>query len=309
MQYFAQTLCPRIGGFLMNLDGHGGTPQVNLTVSAVLALLTALLTIFFFPETVHESRQSKSATSEPDPEVGTNKDTESRKWTSKFAQSFSETVSGVGVFNIIFLSISICFAATGIKAIDWYALVQYPVVKPSLHWTFPQASSVVALEGFLMLIHFSILLPALNRLAVSYLGSTTAAHFTIMLCSAILLTLGSLVMGISSTSITFISGVVVYLFGEGLPTATQAYIVSLTDKAKVARVISTLSMASIFGKLTGSILFPKVLAWGLDSHIDILVGLPMFVSAGMFVASASCVAIVGLRLQRAKSRDAASDGS
>src|ERR1700761_2221617 len=56
MQYLAQTFCPTIGALLMNLDGKGGTPEINLAVSLGLATLTAVLAIFAFPETVHESK-------------------------------------------------------------------------------------------------------------------------------------------------------------------------------------------------------------------------------------------------------------
>jgi MFS family permease len=305
MQYFAQTFCPPIGAWLMNLDGKGGTPQVNLFVSLGLAILVALIAIFIFPETVLESRKKEPidngrvhpASAQP---VAATLMGENHEVTAppskirKLLNDFSETVSGVGVINILLLSLSICFAATGIKAIDWYALIQYPVIK--LHWTFSQASTVVSLQGFLMLVHFCIILPTINRAAAAWLGAATA-HFAIMVGSSLLLTLGSLFIGFSSTPTTFVTGVVVYLLGEGLPPATQAYIVSLVDKSKVARVMATLSMASIFGKLTASVLFPYLLALGLDTHVDVLVGLPLFVSAGLFVVSALCVGIVGLRMR------------
>ncbi|KAF2104754.1 MFS general substrate transporter [Rhizodiscina lignyota] len=288
MQYFAQTFCPSIGGWIMNLDGKGGTSHINLFASLALAILTALITIFMFPETVHESQGAKqsatAARSNATVEQDTTRQEGNRKrsfisaWMHGAYERFAGAVSGVGVVNILLLALSICFAATGIKAIDWYALVQYPVIK--LHWTFPQAASVVSMEGFLMLIYFSIMLPALNRAAAAWLGSQLA-QFVIMVCSSVLLTLGSLCIGFSNTSTVFITGVIVYLFGEGLPPATQAYIVSLVERSKVARVMATLSMASIFGKLAASILFPKVLAWGLDTRIDVLVGLPLFVSAGL----------------------------
>ena len=60
--------------------------------------------------------------------------------------------------------------------------------------------------------------------------------------------------------------------------------------------MATLSLTSIFGKLIASIVFPKVLAWGLDTHVDVLVGLPFFVSAAMFVVSAPCFTIVGVKM-------------
>lgn len=301
MQYLAQIFCPSIGAWLMNLDGRGGTPEVNMIVSLSLAGIAALLAIFAFPETFQESRKGKDVSAEnPDTEPSSTQlqqaegGTEApRSWLQRFARPFSSP--DVNPIDIAILCLSICFAATGIKAIDMYALVQYPVIK--LGWTFPQASEVVSIQGFLMLIHFSIFLPFLNRVAVSRLGSPGRASFAIMTGSAILLALGALVMGISETGAKFISGVVVYLFGEGLPTATQAYIVSLVEKASAARVMATLSMASIFGKVSASLLFPKLLALGMDTHVDILVGLPLFVSAALFVASALCVSFVGLKVR------------
>ncbi|KAH8816606.1 major facilitator superfamily domain-containing protein [Xylogone sp. PMI_703] len=302
MQYCAQIFCPSIGAWLMNLDGKGGTPEVNLIVSLSLATTTALIAIFAFPETLHESRKLKGALEENSessidtPLPPSQSTTEAPSgWGRKIIRSITEMASGVNVINIAILSLSISFAATGIKAIDWYALVQYPVIK--LGWTFPQASQVVSMQGFLMLVHFSIVLPFLNHVAVSKLGSPGSAHFVIMVGSCLLLTFGSLLIGFSNTGPTFISGVVVYLFGEGLPTATQAYIVSLVEKASVARVMATLSMASIFGKLGASLLFPKLLALGVDSHSNIWLGLPLYFSAGLFVASALCVSIVGLRIR------------
>ncbi|RDW69883.1 hypothetical protein BP5796_08280 [Coleophoma crateriformis] len=299
MQYFAQTFCPSIGAWLMNLDGKGGTPHVNLTVSLILAILTALITIVAFPETLHGSHKPKDISAETPDEVISTANQSSRDdpkvkdgWLQKLRSSVGPKMPGVGIFNIAILALSISFAATGIKAIDWYALVQYPVIK--LGWTFPQSSLVVSTQGFLMLVHFSLVLPFLNRVAVAKLGSPSHAHFVIMVGSGLLLTTGSILIGVSNTSGRFIVGVVVYLFGEGLPTATQAYIVSLVEKARVARVMATLSMASIFGKLVASLLFPKMLAWGVDEHV---LGLPLFVSAGMFVASALCVSIVGLKLR------------
>jgi MFS family permease len=293
MQYVAQTFCPSIGAVLMNLDGHGGTPHVNLLVSLCLAILTALIAIFLFPETIHEVRPDRSPAAPLNPPDSAKASHWRASITSSFQRStssFSSPFAGVGLLNILLLALSICFAATGIKAIDWYALVQYPVVK--LHWTFPQSSYLVTMEGILMLAHFSLLLPFLTRLATTTLGSSRAASLAIMAGSAALLTLGALGMGLAETSFVFVASVVVYQFGEGLPTATQAYIVGMVDKGKVARVMATLSSASIFGKLVASVLFPKLLAWGLDAEDERMVGLPLFVSAGLFVLSAGCVGVV-----------------
>jgi hypothetical protein len=315
MQFLAQTFCPPIGAWLMNLDGKGGTPEVNLFVSFGLSIITALIAIFLFPETLHESRKAKDPDAEDIQQNRTEESDQLQKdgpkrhmvynWIQKTISGFVDSMSGLGALNLVLLSLSICFAATGIKAIDWYGIVQYPVIK--LHWTFPQASHVVSIQGFLMLVHFSLILPFLNRTAATWLRSSGHAHFAIMAGSCLLLTLGSLLIGFSNTTVTFVAGVVVYLFGEGLPTATQAFIVSLVAKEKVARVMATLSMTSIFGKLVASLLFPKVLALGLDSHIKVLIGLPFFVSAGLFVISGLCFTIVGMKMRVGQQGDNAAE--
>ena len=306
MQYLAQTFCPTIGGLLMDLDGQGGTSYVNLTVSLCMSVFTAVLTIVAFPETVQESRKDKSARVPGENEAASS-DAEdaakhSRSWLyrqwQKFSANFQASISGVGVLNILLLATSMLFAATGIKSVDWFALVQYPVIK--LHWTFAQASYIVTMEGFLMLLHFSTLLPFLSRASVLYFGSSGTGQFAVMLGSAVLLVIGALLIGFSSSSAAFVIAVVIYLFGAGLPTATQAYIVSLIDPARVARVMATLSMASIGGKLLASILFPKVLAIGLDTHVEVLVGLPFFASAVLFVFAAFCVTAVGLKMRKSR---------
>ena len=306
MQYLAQTFCPTIGAILMNLDGKGGTPVVNLTVSLILATITAVLTIFAFPETVQESRKDKSERSSATTQDGSPEDPTSppHSWLSKqyhnLTANLHSSISNIGILNITLLATSMLFAATGIKSIDWFALVQYPVLK--LHWTFSQSSHIVTMEGFLMLLHFSLLLPFLNQLAAIHFASPTTGHFAIMAASAILLTLGSICIGFSATPLTFIAAVILYLFGEGLPTATQAFIVTLLEKDKVARVMAVLSMASIGGKLLASLLFPKVLALGLDSGVEALVGMPFFVSAGLFVGAAACVGVVGVRVRRGRGK-------
>ena len=59
MQYVAQAFCPPIGGWLTNLDGKGGTPEVAMLVSLATALLAAFVTVFFYPETLDQGRRDK----------------------------------------------------------------------------------------------------------------------------------------------------------------------------------------------------------------------------------------------------------
>jgi hypothetical protein len=150
-----------------------------------------------------------------------------------------------------------------------------------------------------MLLNFGLLLPTYNRLGSTYLGSAAYASFAIMIGSSIVLCGGAVLIGLSSTSAAFLAGMVIYTLGEGISVATQAYIASVIDKSHLARVMAVLSIAAAGGKAIASGLFPQVLALGLDTHVEELVGLPFFVAAGLFVIAGGCVVVVGLRTRRA----------
>lgn len=153
MQYVAQAVTPPIGGWLMNLDGKGGTPEVAMIASIAMAILAAFITIFFFPETLDKSRHDRpshndegSSAQEADsraPNAGVQRRGPGEAMRNKIRKTGEDIklgVSGAGFGNILLLAVSILCAAIGIKAMDWYGLIQYPVIK--LGWTFPQVGNL-----------------------------------------------------------------------------------------------------------------------------------------------------------------------
>jgi MFS family permease len=155
MQYVAQAFCPPIGGWLMNLDGNGGTPEIALVVSVAMALLAVFITIFFFPETL-DKKSKRDKPSENGQDASAQEDqlrtsNEASKQSRSDAivwgrikrawQDIKLGVSGAGFGNILLLAASILCATVGIKAMDWYGLVQYPVIK--LGWTYPQVCTLL----------------------------------------------------------------------------------------------------------------------------------------------------------------------
>lgn len=117
----------------------------------------------------------------------------------------------------------------GIKATDWYGLLQYHVIK--LGWTFSEvctfsdvrvpetdsfkASAVLMIQALVLLLNFGLLLPVYNRLGLTYLGSAAHASFAIMIGSSIVLCGGAVLVGFSSVSAAFLVGTVIYTLGEG----------------------------------------------------------------------------------------------
>ena len=155
-----------------------------------------------------------------------------------------------------------------------------------------QASSGISVQAFVMLANFCVLLPFYTKICTKYVQSENT-NLIIMSVSCLVLTTGSIIIGISGSTVPFFLGTVLYTLGEGVPAATQAYVASRIGNSRIARVMAMLSVATIIGKITAAGLFPKLLAAGLDSHVDILVGLPFFVSAALFLFAGMCIFVVG----------------
>lgn len=147
-----------------------------------------------------------------------------------------------------------------------------------------------------MLANFSFLLPLYVRFCGRYFSPSNANLF-IACISCLVLAIGATVTGFSSGAAIFLFAMILYTLGEGAAVTIQAYVASLIDQSRLARVMGMLSIASIGGKMAASGGFQEVLAIGLDSHLDNLVGLPFFVAATLFLIAGTSVVIVAARAQ------------
>ena len=155
---------------------------------------------------------------------------------------------------------------------------------------------MISIQALVTLFNFSFILPLWMRLGTKHFAHPSQSSLAIMVGSAFVLTVGTVMLGFSNTNFLFFLSMIVYTLGEGLPVATQTYIASLIAPSRLARVMSALSIAATSGKLFAAGLFPQVLAIGLDTHVESLVGLPFFVAAGLFVVAGICIVLsVGLR--------------
>lgn len=166
-------------------------------------------------------------------------------------------------------------------------IIQYPVIK--LGWIFDQASSIMAVQGAIMLLTYWVLLPTYTRLGIRHLGNAASASFAIMLGGPLVLATGAVITGLGETAAIFFVRLTVYTFREGPTVAINVHIDIVVDKSSLAQVMAVLSMAATCGKGIASGAFPNVLALGLDTGVEELIGLPVLVAAGLFVVARVCV--------------------
>lgn len=162
MQYVGQAIFPLIAGWLINLDGEGGTAQVSLFVCLATAFLGLGITIFLFPETLKREGSATEAkplmkSSEEEDDSDDDFGATGKRATISFGgqlktklkiswASFNEVMSGVGVLNFLLLVISMLCTNTAIKSIDMFGLIQYPVVK--IGWTFSNVGLLIYILFF-----------------------------------------------------------------------------------------------------------------------------------------------------------------
>ena len=119
--------------------------------------------------------------------------------------------------------------------------------------------------------------------------------------SLLVLITGSILLGFSATPIIFFAAMALYTLGSGFQVSTQAYIAGLVDKQRLARILATLSISAAGGKFVASIIFPQIFAAGIESGVEVLKGLPFFVSAGLFVIAGASLSVVVGRARRVES--------
>ncbi|KAI9745860.1 MAG: hypothetical protein M1818_000541 [Claussenomyces sp. TS43310] len=313
MQYVGQGFFPIIAGWLINMDGKGGTPEISLFVCLATAILCLAISAFIFPETLNskgagvqgeaeEPLMNTSDEDEEDPIVGASQSVRNSyramlksKLRTSWAR-FHELICGVGALNLLLLTISMFCTNTGIKSIDLLGLVQYPVVK--LGWTFSDVTFITSIQAVVYCINYFVLLPSYTRIGGSFRLSSSAISLYIMLGSCFILIAGSTFLGLSTTGGTFILAMAIYTLGTGLPTVTQAYISSLVESDKVARVLAALSTFAIAGKLAATSLGPLIFGLGINSGRVELTGLLFYFCALLFIGSIVAVSLVVLRTKR-----------
>jgi len=151
--YVAQAIFAPIGGWLLDLDGEGGTPWVPYVIGISSEIGLAALIAVAYPETLSLSPTSQhnnnlqSSSHENLKEHNILLKTKRqlsrvihRKW-----KELEGIVQGIGVGSMLLLALVMLFVTMGTKACDWYALIQYPVMK--LGWTYSQVFSCASIYG------------------------------------------------------------------------------------------------------------------------------------------------------------------
>jgi MFS family permease len=146
MMYVSQAIFAPIGGWLLDLDGQGGTPWVPYVIGIGSEVGLAILIAVAYPETL-----TKSPTLQHDSGHRSipHKSIKERNVLQKAKRQLSQviyrkwkevgsSVQGIGIGPLLVLGSVMLLVTVGTKSCGWYALVQYPVMK--FGWTYSQVT-------------------------------------------------------------------------------------------------------------------------------------------------------------------------
>lgn len=143
--------------------------------------------------------------------------------------------------------------------------------------------------------NYFVILPAYNRLGKYYNLSALTTSLCIMMLSACILIVGSVLLGFTTSNATFLSAMVIYTLGTGLPVVTQTYIANSIGKQRMGRVLAIFSMFAVLGKMAAAGLGPHVFSAGNNANNQMLKGLIFWYGSSLFGVSIAAVSAVALR--------------
>lgn len=151
---------------------------------------------------------------------------------------------------------------------------------------------MTSMQALVYCVNYFVLLPGYTFIGGFFRLSSSTISLLIMLGSCLVLIIGSILLGLSATGVTFILAMAVYTLGTGLPTVTQAYISNLVDKDNVASVLAALSTFAIAGKLAATSFGPYIFGLGISSGEDKLKGLLFYFCAILFMGATITISFV-----------------
>lgn len=114
--------------------------------------------------------------------------------------------------------------------------------------------------------------------------STSLVDLRVSRMSVVLLILGSLALGFSSTVPEVLAALLVFTFGSGFCQATQSFITSLVEPDQVARLYTIIAAVDGVGLMLGAALLNQTLQLAIRAG-GITMGLPFLVVASLYTVT------------------------
>lgn len=180
-----------------------------------------------------------------------------------------------------FLLLSLVFIILGEVALQ--LLLQYATAR--YQWSWDKAAILVAIRSASTLLLLAVILPAISWLCVNKLKMTgVAKDLWLARISAVVQTLGGLLLAFSVNGAMFVGSLVVYAGGGGLTSLIRSLANALVEEHHVGILNSLVGFLEMVGIMVAGPLLAKSMELGLRWQ-GLWIGLPFMVSAFLFAIS------------------------
>ncbi|RAO65443.1 uncharacterized protein BHQ10_001455 [Talaromyces amestolkiae] len=241
-------------------------PWLPFLLSSGVEFLAVIIALIFAPETLPSTKAPLSSINVE------NEDTPSNK----------EEMS---------LLLLVFFVAT-LSRQAMALLLQYATKK--YHWSYSKATILVSVRGAVNLAAVLVILPFLSRLLLQR-AKLDAPRKDLWLSrgTALLLTIGTLLMFSAPSPAILIIGLVAVALGSPLPLTARSLITSLVLPNQVGVLYTSLAVVQSVGILIAGPLLANTFRWGMKLG-DTWLGLPFLAASGMFLLSFLLISSVNL---------------
>ncbi|KAB5551178.1 putative MFS transporter [Coniochaeta sp. 2T2.1] len=165
-------------------------------------------------------------------------------------------------------------------------LLQY--VTKRYGWSWAQASLLLSIRAFFTLALFTVLIPSASYVLVRrWSNSAPGTNLWLARASVMLLTVGALTIGLSTTSIVTMIGLGIFALGSGYNFLVRSLLASVVENDHIGMLYTVIGICETVGILVAGPLLAASFRTGMDWGGDIWLGLPYLAAGSLFAVAAT----------------------
>lgn len=167
---------------------------------------------------------------------------------------------------------------------------------------FPQANSILTIRPSITLVVLLVITPFASKTLMGNFGlSSSRKDLILVRVSAALLTIGTLLLGVSQTSSLAILSFVIFALGNAFTTIGKSLLTTLGPPEMAGTLLSAMNVSASLGAVIAGPVIALTFDWGLRQG-GIWVGAPLFLVALLYALTLASVCVMRLP-EKSQARD------
>lgn len=200
-------------------------------------------------------------------------------WREKLKEAITEYRDKPLSFNVMCILAAFFFSSISKQALQF--LVQY--ASKRFGWTIAQASYLVTIKGVVNLLLLLIIIPQLSSVLSRHL-SPRRKDLRLVQGSIAFLIVGSAIMSLASTAVTFVTGVGLFALGWGFFSALRSLATELVPSSQIGLLNMSIALSQNIGGMIAGPSLAAAFKFGVEMG-GMWMGLPYVVAVVLFIGA------------------------